>query len=439
MLAIRNITFTLEGKRLFDDASATIPAGHKAGFVGRNGSGKTTLFRLIRGELALDAGEIEVPRRARIGGVAQEAPATRDSLIDTVLAADTERAALHGGGGGGRGRAPHRRHPAPPGRHRRAFGRGPGGGDPARARLRRRGAGARLRRVLRRLADAGGARRGALRPPRRAAARRADELSRPRRRDLARELPRPLSAHRAGGEPRPRPPEPLGRLDPAPAPAEAHLLPGQLRHLRRHPPGAARAAGGGEEEAGRGAGAHAGLRRPLPLQGVEGAPGAEPHQGAGADEADRRGGRGPGDRLQLPRARGAVAADHPARGRRASATTAGRCSATSTSASTRTTASRCSARTARASRPSPSSCPTAWRRSAGARSPPPSCGSATSPSTRWTSSTWTRPRCSTSSGCAPRSRRAGSAPGWRRAGSAPTSRPPRSRGSPAGRRRGSAC
>ena len=94
MLALRNITFTLEGKRLFDDTSVVIPAGHKVGFVGRNGTGKTTLFRLIRGELALDAGEIEVPRRARIGGVAQEAPASADSLIDTVLAADTERAAL---------------------------------------------------------------------------------------------------------------------------------------------------------------------------------------------------------------------------------------------------------------------------------------------------------------------------------------------------------
>ena len=94
MLAIRNIGFSIEGRKLFGDASATIPAGHKVGFVGRNGSGKTTLFRLIRGELPLDAGEIEVPKRARIGGVAQEAPATRDSLIDTVLEADTERAAL---------------------------------------------------------------------------------------------------------------------------------------------------------------------------------------------------------------------------------------------------------------------------------------------------------------------------------------------------------
>ncbi|QPH53898.1 ABC-F family ATP-binding cassette domain-containing protein [Pontivivens ytuae] len=94
MLTIRDITFTLEGRRLFDGASATIPAGHKVGVVGRNGTGKTTLFRLIRGEWVLDGGEIEVPRQARIGGVAQEAPASDVSLIDTVLAADTERAAL---------------------------------------------------------------------------------------------------------------------------------------------------------------------------------------------------------------------------------------------------------------------------------------------------------------------------------------------------------
>ncbi len=94
MLAFRNISFTLEGKPLFEDASALIPTGHKVGFVGRNGAGKTTLFKLIRGEYALDAGEIETPRRARIGGVDQEAPASGDSLLDAVLVADLERAAL---------------------------------------------------------------------------------------------------------------------------------------------------------------------------------------------------------------------------------------------------------------------------------------------------------------------------------------------------------
>ncbi|PZQ99528.1 MAG: glycosyl transferase family 1 [Cereibacter sphaeroides] len=94
MLRIADITYSVEGRPLFEGASATIPTGHKVGLVGRNGTGKTTLFRLIRGELALEGGDISLPAKSRIGGVAQEVPSSSTSLIDTVLAADTERAEL---------------------------------------------------------------------------------------------------------------------------------------------------------------------------------------------------------------------------------------------------------------------------------------------------------------------------------------------------------
>ncbi|MEM8553843.1 MAG: ABC-F family ATP-binding cassette domain-containing protein [Pseudomonadota bacterium] len=94
MLKIDDIHYAVEGRPLFDGASAIIPAGHKVGLVGRNGTGKTTLFRLIRGELSLESGQIDLPSRARVGGVAQEVPASNTSLLDTVLEADTERAAL---------------------------------------------------------------------------------------------------------------------------------------------------------------------------------------------------------------------------------------------------------------------------------------------------------------------------------------------------------
>ncbi|MCA0272921.1 MAG: ATP-binding cassette domain-containing protein [Proteobacteria bacterium] len=94
MLRIRDITYSVEGRPLFEGASAAIPAGHKVGLVGANGAGKTTLFRLIRGELALEGGSIHLPARAKIGGVAQEVPSSSTSLLDTVLAADEERAAL---------------------------------------------------------------------------------------------------------------------------------------------------------------------------------------------------------------------------------------------------------------------------------------------------------------------------------------------------------
>ncbi|MBY8975661.1 ABC-F family ATP-binding cassette domain-containing protein [Rhodobacteraceae bacterium NNCM2] len=94
MLMIQDLGFSMAGKPLFEKASLRVPDGARLGMVGRNGTGKTTLFRLIRGELTPDAGEIILPERARIGGVAQEAPAEDRALIETVLDADTERARL---------------------------------------------------------------------------------------------------------------------------------------------------------------------------------------------------------------------------------------------------------------------------------------------------------------------------------------------------------
>ncbi len=94
MLQISELTYRVGGRLLLDRASVTIPAGHKVALVGRNGTGKSTLLRLIAGELAPDAGEVSVPNGTRMGWVRQEAPAGPESLIDTVLAADTERAAL---------------------------------------------------------------------------------------------------------------------------------------------------------------------------------------------------------------------------------------------------------------------------------------------------------------------------------------------------------
>ncbi|HET9903531.1 MAG TPA: ABC-F family ATP-binding cassette domain-containing protein [Xanthobacteraceae bacterium] len=94
MLVIDNVTLSVGGRTLLDRASAQIPADARVGLVGRNGVGKTTLFRLIAGEIAAQEGAIEVPRRTRIGRLAQEAPDGPASLLDTVLAADGERAAL---------------------------------------------------------------------------------------------------------------------------------------------------------------------------------------------------------------------------------------------------------------------------------------------------------------------------------------------------------
>ena len=94
MLHFNDLIYRIEGRVILDKATAGIPAGHKVGLVGRNGSGKTTLLRLIAGEIHPDDGGVSYPKTAKLGIVAQEAPGGPDTLIDWVLAADTERASL---------------------------------------------------------------------------------------------------------------------------------------------------------------------------------------------------------------------------------------------------------------------------------------------------------------------------------------------------------
>src|SRR3954454_11293107 len=96
MLTISGLTYRIGGGAPLNEASAQIPAGGKVGLVGRNGAGKSTLLDLIRGALQPDAGDIQLPRGHRIGFLAQEATSGSATPLDTVLAADTERAELLG-------------------------------------------------------------------------------------------------------------------------------------------------------------------------------------------------------------------------------------------------------------------------------------------------------------------------------------------------------
>src|SRR5215469_10410566 len=94
MLNIENVTYRIAGRAILEGANARLPAGRRIGLVGRNGAGKSTLLRLVSGDTTPDEGAIIKPGRWRVGGVAQEAPGGDESLLDTVLAADSERLQL---------------------------------------------------------------------------------------------------------------------------------------------------------------------------------------------------------------------------------------------------------------------------------------------------------------------------------------------------------
>jgi ATP-binding cassette subfamily F protein 3 len=94
MLNINGITVRLGGRAILDRATAAIPPGGKVGLIGRNGAGKSTLMKVIVGQLEADEGEIEMPRRTKLGYIAQETPSGTATPFETVLAADVERAEL---------------------------------------------------------------------------------------------------------------------------------------------------------------------------------------------------------------------------------------------------------------------------------------------------------------------------------------------------------
>ena len=90
MLDVKNISYSISNRKLFENASFSIPSGYHVGLVGKNGIGKTTLFNLIDKNLLLDEGEINLQKRKKISVLQQEIPNTNLSILDYVLSTDSE-------------------------------------------------------------------------------------------------------------------------------------------------------------------------------------------------------------------------------------------------------------------------------------------------------------------------------------------------------------
>ena len=75
---------------MLEGADLTVHPGQNVGLIGANGSGKSSLFKLLLGELHVDAGELQVPAQWRIAHMAQEVGEVDRTALDYVLDGDTE-------------------------------------------------------------------------------------------------------------------------------------------------------------------------------------------------------------------------------------------------------------------------------------------------------------------------------------------------------------
>jgi ATP-binding cassette subfamily F protein 3 len=94
MLTARDLTLRRGPEPLFERAEFSIFRGDKVGVTGANGSGKSSLFAALRGELAPDRGDIELPGGVRIAHVEQEIAAIDRAAIEYVLDGDTQLRAV---------------------------------------------------------------------------------------------------------------------------------------------------------------------------------------------------------------------------------------------------------------------------------------------------------------------------------------------------------
>ena len=89
MLFIKNLTYYIGNRALYEDASVNIKDGEKIGLIGLNGTGKSTLLKIISGEKKIDSGKISVEKDAKIGFFNQDllSYVTEESIRNVAMRA----------------------------------------------------------------------------------------------------------------------------------------------------------------------------------------------------------------------------------------------------------------------------------------------------------------------------------------------------------------
>lgn len=87
LLQLRNISLRYGSDHLLDSATLQLEPGERVCLIGRNGAGKTSLMRLITGEEAPNAGDIERMPNVRMTRLDQEVPDHIEGTVEEVIRA----------------------------------------------------------------------------------------------------------------------------------------------------------------------------------------------------------------------------------------------------------------------------------------------------------------------------------------------------------------
>ena len=87
MIRFDDLSLARAGRPLFGNASLIINPGERVALIGANGSGKSSLLALLRGDLAPEQGNVDLPK-LRIAWLAQHAPRASIGPVRFVMNAD---------------------------------------------------------------------------------------------------------------------------------------------------------------------------------------------------------------------------------------------------------------------------------------------------------------------------------------------------------------
>lgn len=94
LIHLKNIHLAFGVAPVLNNVDLTINQGERVCLIGRNGEGKSTLFKLIKGSLKPDSGEVIINNAIRVAMLEQDVPEQSGTILDIVMHGDMHTATL---------------------------------------------------------------------------------------------------------------------------------------------------------------------------------------------------------------------------------------------------------------------------------------------------------------------------------------------------------